>query len=337
MDKYIKSLIERETRVIIPSFGAFLVLREEGMKIVFYAHINFDDGMLAEYIVSQKGCTIEEAKSEVSQYAKSLSERLDNGETVTLDGVGTLSKNNGSIEFVQSDSAQSESYTESGYTSSIYLEESDDASESSSEETPTEESEPEVKEPERVPEEPTTTTESEPVKESTEEPAPATTTYVYQEENNKKKTLLIVALIVLLFLIGAVVLLFFVNKDNALYRAFFAPEEEVVEIVEEPAPIVEEPAPVVEEPAPAEESVVAANPLEKRYNIVVGSYKVKSPAEKRVASLVEKGFENAFVGQRGDWYVAVIESHSSLVEAERRQEEIVDKYRIESWITNAGE
>ena len=330
MDKYIKSLIERETRVIIPSFGAFLVLREEGMKIVFYAHINFDDGMLAEYIVSQKGCTIEEAKSEVSQYAKSLSERLDNGETVTLDGVGTLSKNNGSIEFVQSDSAQSESYTESGYTSSIYLEESDDASESSSEETPTEESEPEVKEPERVPEEPTTTTESEPVKESTEEPAPATTTYVYQEENNKKKTLLIVALIVLLFLIGAVVLLFFVNKDNALYRAFFAPEEEVVEIVEEPAP-------VVEEPAPAEESVVAANPLEKRYNIVVGSYKVKSPAEKRVASLVEKGFENAFVGQRGDWYVAVIESHSSLVEAERRQEEIVDKYRIESWITNAGE
>lgn len=325
MDKYIKSLIDTETRVNIPTFGAFLISNEGEKKVVFYPHINFDDGVLAEYVSKQNGCDLDTARRDIEQYVSQLRARLDGGEVVQISGVGSFRKENESVSFTQDETAEVVSNGDYFDTMNISLDDEEESSEESVSGESVESSSP--VEPQNVEEE----------KEETTSNVEAPKTTYYDDSDKKKKTILIVCLIVLLFLIGAIVCLFVINKDNALYRAFFAEEEEVVEVVEEPAPVVEEPAPVVEAPAPVEEEVPIANELEKRYNIVVGSYKLKSPAEKKVSSLKEKGFDKAFVGQRGDWYVAIIESHSSLVEAERRQEEIVDKYRIESWITNAGE
>lgn len=324
MDKYIKSLIDIRTRVNLPTFGALLRSEEDG-KIMFLEHLNFDDGALAEHVAQQKGCSLEEAREEIAQYISSLRSRIDTNERIELEGVGVFVKDGSSVSFMQDTNVQpvnSDDYLESETMTLV-----EDESVEETIEEPMKDGE--IKE---EPQKETISAETQPAPEKK-----TTVSVSYEEEGNKKKTILIVCLIVLLFLLGIVLCLFVFNKDNAVYRAFFGQEEEDVEVVEEPAPVVEEPAPVVEDTIVVEETPAVVNPIEKRYNIVVGSYKEKSVADKRVETLQTKGFENSFVAQRGDWYVAVIESHSSLVEAERRQEEIVDKYRIESWITNAGE
>ncbi|MDO4461534.1 MAG: HU family DNA-binding protein [Bacteroidia bacterium] len=164
-------------------------------------------------------------------------------------------------------------------------------------------------------------------------PEPTVVVNNYSEKSNYLWVYIVA--IVCLFLIGVYVCLFVVNKDNAVYNYFYGTEQVDEEIVE---PVVEPEPEVVPEPEPEPAPVVS---LEKRYNIVVGTYNDEAAANARVEYLKSKGFKDAFATPRNikgrTKFMAVIESHDKLPTAERRQEEIVDTYRIESWITNAGE
>ena len=347
MDQYIQALINSEPRVNIPGFGAFLVAKDKGGKILFNQYLNFDDGILSKYIVENKGITKEQADREIAEYVSNLKTRLDAGEEVSIGGIGKFIKeSSGLIQFTVDADAPSQpsgivldfeptqqSNNEQNNEQTVIRRSpvTDNAEEPKAEE-PKEKTET-AKEPEKQ-----SYTKSE---EKTEEPKTAaggTTININNEQNytgddgNRKRTILIIVLIVLLFLIGAFICLFIINKDNGVYR-FFCGEEEVVI----PAPIVEpvdtttvvEPDTIIAEPEPVE--------VERRYDIIVGTYKTESAAEARCEKLRAKGFNDAFVSTFRGNYVAVIESHTSLVEAESRQEYIVDNYRIESYITNGGE
>lgn len=318
MDKYIKQLLSTESRVIIPRFGCIQALREETVLLSFNPYLNFDDGKLTAAIQESEGVTEDEAKEKVSETVDNYNNTLQDGGTVTISGVGSFHRDaDGRIEFTQENDAA--------------------ASLPSHEEEP----QPARPEPEPEPEQPTPV----PAPTPAPKPTPQQKNNSVTNSNSSKKGI-IIGLVILLLIVLLWLLLFVVYKDNAVYRAtqkLFFPEKAPVE-VPVPAPIApadttEAVAPVVE--APKEEKKAeptTAQPLKKRYNIIVGSYRDEPSAIKRVNDLRAKGYENAFVGIRKDHFVAVLADFNSISEAEKVQEQAVEgQYHIESWITNSGE
>ena len=295
MDQYLQQLLSQQPRVIIPNLGAFISSPEGGM--MFNQYLNFDDNALTAYVAQNENISEDEARQRIADYSNQLKQRLDSGEKINIQGVGTLSKD-GEIYNFESDANAAE--TQSA--------------------------------------QPTTTIDlSEATKAPTETSSIANNnTFVY-EEDHSSRNIIIIILIALLFIIGVILCLFVINKDNCVYNFFFG-EKEAIEQVEVAAPdttqnIAPDTTTVVETP----KEVAPQIDREKRYNIIVGTYKNEKVAQKRVEQLKAKGFENAIVGTfRGD-YVAIIDSYDRLPDAEARQEFIVDTYRIESYITNSGE
>ncbi|MCQ2201779.1 MAG: SPOR domain-containing protein [Bacteroidales bacterium] len=309
MDKYIQQLLTDNTRVIVPGFGAFIRPQGEG-ELMFNQFLSFDDGMLSNKVKDAEGISSEEATQKINSYVAQVNEQLNEGKTVSIEGVGSFKKEGDQIQFTSDSNAAASNVVATAPVAAPAPE----------------------------------TPKAAPVKETPR--ATATTSVMrdkYGDDDNKKTWIYIIA-IVLLFLLGVGICLFVVNKDNFVYNYFYGSNENVdTEIIDEPVEDEDESdVPAVEAaPAPAPAPVAKSQPFEKRYNIIVGSYNDEASAKARVEKLQAKGFNESFVIQRAiqgrQKYLAVIESHESLPTAERRQEEIVDNYRIESWITNAGE
>ena len=92
-----------------------------------------------------------------------------------------------------------------------------------------------------------------------------------------------------------------------------------------------QPAPPTEPDQDQPIKTISAN---KAFHIIVGSYKTPAQAEEFIQRLKTKGYNNATYFTRGNWYVVSIESLPTLPDAERVQEEILDRDRIESWIVD---
>ncbi len=325
MDKYIQELISTESRVIVPAFGAFTMERnaEGKVDIAFNKWLNFDDHILSEYVAQKRGIAREEAEKLIADFANKLNNQLETENRTSIAGVGVFEKSeSGIVKFEADANAVDTVATAEPEVAAVA------GSEASAKEEPAETAEENKADENIAP----VTPAAEPA-ETKEEVKPTyvnnTTNYYGQKRSN---TWIWIVLIVLLFLLLAWVLLFVVNKDNVVYRYFYP---EPTEVVEQP---IAQPDTVVAEPV---KEPVEKTSLSRRYNIVVGSYKDRPSADKKVENLHERGFKDAFVAdytnEHGHWFIAVIEEHSTLVEAEARQEYIVDNYRIESWITNGGE
>lgn len=103
---YISDLLYRYECVIIPGFGAFLAHRTSAYhdmeknvfsppkkRISFNAQLKENDGLLADYVAKAENLSYSEALAKVQVYAYSLETRILNGETILLDKIGSLSKN----------------------------------------------------------------------------------------------------------------------------------------------------------------------------------------------------------------------------------------------------
>lgn len=321
MNSIICQLIESKNRVIIPAFGAFVSSRDgDSIAISFNQYLNFDDGLLTSFVAQQRGIDTDAAKAAISQYVSELNSRLDAGETVVIDGIGSLCKDGSRIDFAY-DTLAVRSTALDNVNSNM-----------------NQDNEPANSNIEFVDDTPRT----EPSQPYFAPQQPADNSYdtdnsaVYvQPAENRRPTWLWILIIVVLFLVAVWLCLFVFNKDNAVYEFFF-PQEEVV--VEEPKPAAPDTTKVVEpEPAPAPVAEPKTTTLGKSFYIVVGTYNDQSIARHRVEQLKAKGFEGAFEAQYDGKYVAVIAEHTSLVEAEAQQEQIVDNYRIESYIVNGGQ
>ena len=109
---FIKNLLYNNDIVIIPGFGRLLTnykpaeINQSERNIsppikylIFDSSIAVPDNTLAGYIALQKGTTAAVADKFITREVKSIRKKLDEGETVLLEGLGYFSKNEGKIRF----------------------------------------------------------------------------------------------------------------------------------------------------------------------------------------------------------------------------------------------
>jgi len=101
--KHLSTLLKFHECVIIPDFGGFIsnyipsrydpfrnVYMPPTKEIVFNSKINKNDGLLINHLVESEAVGYSQAHSAVSNWVNSAFEKLNNGETVDLSSVGTL-------------------------------------------------------------------------------------------------------------------------------------------------------------------------------------------------------------------------------------------------------
>ena len=323
MDKYIKAVLAADSKVIIPRFGCLLEPSEEPGILSFNPYLNFDDGKLTAAICAGEGVGEQQAVEIIAKFVDDYNNKLSDGETVAISAVGSFKKSeDGRVEFTQS-----ADYKHGNGDISLGM------GVKLSESLANGKAEDEVK-PE-VPEE--------------KDGAAETAKDERYPETDRWSRWPLVLLIIAALLIAMWLLLFVFFKDNAVYNYF---NGGTIPATEQAAPATPADTAAVKQdtaaadktkkteaaPAKAKPAPTVARALESRYNVIVGSYKEEATAIKRVESLHAKGYTDAFVGIRKDYYVAVIKDFTSITQAEAYQEEIVDgPEHIESWITNSGE
>jgi nucleoid DNA-binding protein len=101
MEKYIFQILESNSRVIVPEFGAFIVKQRSPLTIVFNEFLQYNDGMLVDTISKGEGITRDEAKAKIDAFVKKITIALDKGSEFTIEGLGILVKNStGKISLV---------------------------------------------------------------------------------------------------------------------------------------------------------------------------------------------------------------------------------------------
>lgn len=324
MDKYIKAVLAADNRVIIPRFGCVEESKEEPGKLAFNAYLNYEDGKLAAAVSAGENINTQQAIEKIAEIVDKYNNRLSDGETVSIAGIGSFKSDDGVVNFTQAEDYKS---GDGDISLGMGLGLASEAVTSVKEQKPAEEQNSEANE------------------EKTHEDEGS-----HEDEGTaeKKRWPLVVLIIVLLLLIMWL-LLFVFFKDNAVYRFFHGTSKPATEQVTAPAPAdttaAKKDTVAMEETKPAKKvkekekpAPTVARALESRYNVIVGSYKEEATAIKRVENLHAKGYTDAFVGIRKDYFVAVIKDFTNITQAEAYQEKIVDgPDHIESWITNSGE
>lgn len=102
MEKSLLNLLEKNSRVIIPDLGAFIIRQKDPYELVFNDLLAFNDGMLSEYIEKSEGISSGEAESRIAEYVESVKNRITKGEDVVLGELGSLAMDeSGKIVFLQ--------------------------------------------------------------------------------------------------------------------------------------------------------------------------------------------------------------------------------------------
>jgi nucleoid DNA-binding protein len=100
MDKYIIELLDTNTRVIIPDFGAFIIKQKDPRHIVFNEFLRYNDGLLIEFIAKSENIDKVLAKKKVVEYVDLANKNLKENNEHTLEGLGKLIKEStGKITF----------------------------------------------------------------------------------------------------------------------------------------------------------------------------------------------------------------------------------------------
>ncbi|MFN8256616.1 MAG: SPOR domain-containing protein [Bacteroidales bacterium] len=105
LSKYIKEILVNKDSVIIPNFGAFektmLSARIDPVTgemhppqtgVVFNSDLKTDSGVLIKYVAEKEGLSEEKSVEEINTQVLVWLDNLSKGESITLPGIGTLSK-----------------------------------------------------------------------------------------------------------------------------------------------------------------------------------------------------------------------------------------------------
>lgn len=110
--KELTELIQKNTRVILPEFGAFLVKEggEAGFNpsnVSFSPFLRYNDGMLEVYVAKSKGISKEEAAKEVHEFVDLVKNELQEKGFFQIETLGQLKKDSrGSLTFALAEVAQ---------------------------------------------------------------------------------------------------------------------------------------------------------------------------------------------------------------------------------------
>ncbi|MCW3785073.1 SPOR domain-containing protein [Plebeiibacterium sediminum] len=370
MEKYISELIKENNRVIIPNFGAFIISKENGLSILFNNFLSFNDGLLVNYIAEQKGIDTIVATDQVFNYVDNLKKELDEKGIYSIDKLGVFKKDeNGILRFQQaSDFAEelnSEELTKKEPSEFVnedtvevkketVLLDIDDDSEIT--DAPEEEKIKEDTSVEKVEEkEPVFTIDKEEEKLIKEEKVPVSVTtppipkeqpkvkpatpkekvvnkYAQKTIKEKKRkdiiTFVVIALLVILCI--AVYFVFFNNSKKVKVKTTPIKVEKPIKqepvVIDSAKVVKEEPVEQIETPVQPEIS------KSKDFYIIVGSFKKQENAENYVNKLKDLGFTNAEIIPKGNMFLVSADSDASYRVIEARQQEILEKDRLESWL-----
>ena len=90
LSKYIKSLIDIHSRVIVPDLGAFMLKGDSSKTIYFNEFLRFNDGLLVDYISDQEQIEKIEAAKKVKSFVDNINKSLSGNKSVELEGLGAL-------------------------------------------------------------------------------------------------------------------------------------------------------------------------------------------------------------------------------------------------------
>ncbi len=115
MEKYLISLLEENSRVIVPDLGAFIIRQNEPKDLVFNDLLAFDDGMLTDKLMLEEQILKAEAQSRIKQFVEKARRTLETGEAYPIENLGFLRMDASSrIEFIGKDMAPDTGKKETG-------------------------------------------------------------------------------------------------------------------------------------------------------------------------------------------------------------------------------
>jgi nucleoid DNA-binding protein/cell division septation protein DedD len=92
MENYILQILESNNRVIVPEFGAFIVKQRNPMVIIFNEFLQYNDGMLVDFISRTDGISRDGAKEKVDAFVRKVNQELEKGNNLILPTLGTISR-----------------------------------------------------------------------------------------------------------------------------------------------------------------------------------------------------------------------------------------------------
>lgn len=112
--KFLIELIEKNTRVILPEFGAFLV-KDDGTgmyknaNVTFSPFLRYNDGMVEDALASSKKISKENARSLINSFIEEIKSKLLEDKKLTIENFGVLNLDKrGSVHFTPIDLLQAE-------------------------------------------------------------------------------------------------------------------------------------------------------------------------------------------------------------------------------------
>lgn len=335
LGKYINQLLPQNETVIIPGFGAFTTFEkpaqidEEGenmlppsKEIEFNPQIRNNDGLLVGHIADQENISHFDALHRIEKDREEILYRLDKGEKVELEDIGTFWYNEShQIQFepVSRADLSPESF---GLTATSL---------SAPELTPDEKSgSKEAEQKETVPNEEQNQPEPEQEFEPVEEIDPELKS---EAQEKRKKRSWIWLLFILIPLAGAGIYLW-MNQQS--------PPPEITEPLQieetrEPEIVVQEETPLVDslqndsienevQDSVTSIEITETTPGELKYYLITGSFKEEENVEKSMEDMKQEGYNPFYLGKKGNFYLVGIKTYNSRREALTAQDSFLAEH-----------
>ncbi|MFT3740569.1 MAG: hypothetical protein QM786_17610 [Breznakibacter sp.] len=370
MVKAIVELLKQNNRVIVPNFGAFIISQGSNGKVLFNNFLSFNDGLLIGHLCQEKGLQKNDALIEINKFVEAIRNALETKGEYALPDLGSFTKDHHNVlRFMQdvdlylSDHPSFETVTSPPKpTSKELLDIDTDTSFDKKEDEPPiieipkakvgnklltiDEEKTEITAPAPVKDDGEKTMKDEPVRPgrtASSTPRQDSSRYYKPEsaykgknEQSEKKGrplgwfVFIFVLIPILALVGYVG--FYQDRFGwvGMLKNLMV-SEKTAEPVNVPAQSEEQPKEQAK-PIQSESQSPATFQSNFRYHIIVSTKNNEADAKSYANGLREKGFANTVVIPRKGKFLVSIDGANDLVEVEARQEEIVNTYRIESYV-----
>jgi nucleoid DNA-binding protein len=348
--KYIKSLLDLNSRVIIPDLGAFM-LKPENSSIYFNEFLRFNDGLLVDHISEQEQIEKSNAANKVKSFVDEINKQLSSNRSVEIEGLGTLFmdtnekiqfKDSKSIDFSVSPTVVPKSEKIIEKKENVVQEKNEikipepQVNKTESQVTREEFKQPEIKQP--VPEKKMPAKKKKPIISNQTPPNPS-------PMKNKSKTIILISAAILIIIAAAIYYVFYYEpgKNNLAQNITIgndstntASNDPVNKSEGREVPAVTKkkvPTPGNIKSRSASTRKVKSSGNEKKYCLIAGSFVVEGNAERMVAKLKNDGYNaEKFFNQKKNLYYVSIAYFDNLSIATREMNRIKDTDNTITWI-----
>jgi nucleoid DNA-binding protein len=369
MESYLLKILQSNTRVIVPEFGAFIVKQENPLAIVFNEFLQYNDGVLIEAIVSQEGISNEEARQKIDAFILEINETLNLGKSYNLGTMGVLLKSQtGKISLEETGLQTEEKRRENDVISLDLTQEADSLPKAEPPVKKKAEPKPESIESKAKVQLDADITEQDirkandpvpQIEKPMAKPKTETTRIVHTEtkhtgdnavqvKKNRRKNILLWAIVIIL--VDGVIIAYFLKGDDwqSFIKSRNTPIENTVIVEDMPTGDTEEPAETIDEgladnPSEAIEAeviqTIKENVADKdalqgvtRYYIVAGAFRDEKNADKLVDELKAKGYKAEKFGKLDNLFHVSYARCNTRDEADKILLKVQKEYDAAAWI-----